>query len=164
MAEIKTQTYKNAFEIPSPSGKKVILPGYKSLKISLSVLPLWEAFNKYKDYDKVAIVTRHSIREDWDPNRDSSTLLLVDRGIEAAKKVGALFKEHAGNIDFKYFSTGVQRCTDTAKYIAEGLGKKPITVDESQWAIISGTYFDFTGQKIYEMAKDQIGRNIQLVP
>lgn len=92
---------------------------------------------------KVALVMRHSIREDI--NADGSGGMLTEQGRIAAQAVGANIKIPS-NIQVTYYGTWVQRTIDTCKNIEYGrTGNYNVTVNHSPVVngkeILNGGYF-----------------------
>lgn len=92
---------------------------------------------------KVALVMRHSIREDIAANGSGG--MLTEQGKRAAQAVGANIKIPA-NIPVTYYGTWVQRTIDTCKNIEYGrTGNYDVTVNHSPVIngkeILNGGYF-----------------------
>lgn len=111
-------------------GKKIISVGLQPLRIDLSLPnPYWSTFTDIADIynslqpdDKVAFIIRHSERDDIEGSHQ-----LTPVGIQYAKDVGDKITGTA-LADITFYSSTKQRCLDTAKYIAEGMG---YTIQES---------------------------------
>mgnify|MGYP004447591153 CR=1 FL=1 len=134
-----TQTFSKLFRVPiSRNDSKYITQNNLTLKVSTDLIYPWEAFERFKDFDKKAMIIRHSIRGD----DASSTGPLIDIGFIAAENLGKKFNYLGyGNKPFKFYSTGVIRCNQTCQYFSKGLNGRTIPsiyLDNT----ISGGYFN----------------------
>ena len=114
-------TYREYFsvyiiEIPSEEYNKQISNANISLRVNAGYLPIAEALKSFIDYDKVAIITRHSIRgEDY-----SASGPLTDLGKTVAENIGKHLKAEFGEKSIALYSTDTVRTRDTASLINKG--------------------------------------------
>lgn len=118
-----------------------------TLKINLMNTPIELALKAFKDYDKVAIITRHSIRgEDYSAAGD-----LIEIGEMAAQKLGQRIRAAIGPHEITYFSTNVARCKSTCRFINRGLNETDeISINLEKEDLIHGDYFDYSGANGWE--------------
>jgi len=74
----------------------------------------------YSESDKISLLIRHSNRYDIQPGTDGIDVLLTEQGKINASKFGKSLSKYRVN---KIITTPVQRCIETAEYIAKGYGK-----------------------------------------
>lgn len=135
------EMHKSSFEVPSKDYKKQITNGIYSLKVEAGSLNIIDALKSFIDYDKVAIVTRHSIRgEDY-----SVSGPLTDLGKTAAENVGKQLKAEFGERSIALYSTNTVRTKDTASLINKGWNDIETSEIDTSKDIINGGYFEVSG-------------------
>ena len=135
------EMHKSSFEVPSEDYKKQITNGIYSLKVEAGFLNVIDALKSFIDYDKVAIVTRHSIRgEDY-----SASGPLTDLGKTAAENVGKQLKAEFGERSIALYSTNTIRTKDTASLINKGWNDIETSEIDTSKDIINGGYFEVSG-------------------
>lgn len=135
------EMHKSSFEVPSEDYKKQITNGIYSLKVEAGSLNIIDALKSFIDYDKVAIITRHSIRgEDY-----SASGPLTDLGKTAAENVGKQLKAEFGERSIALYSTNTVRTRDTASLINKGWNDIETSEIDTSKDIINGGYFEVSG-------------------
>lgn len=135
------EMHKSSFEVPSEDYKKQITNGIYSLKVEAGSLNIIDALKSFIDYDKVAIITRHSIRgEDY-----SASGPLTDLGKTAAENVGKQLKAEFGERSIALYSTNTLRTRDTASLINKGWNDIETSEIDTSKDIINGGYFEVSG-------------------
>ena len=135
------EMHKSSFEVPSKDYQKQITNGNYSLKVEAGIIDIVDALKSFIDYDKVAIITRHSIRgEDY-----SISGPLTDLGKEAAKRVGARLKKDLGEKNVAFYSTPYVRCIDTATLLNKGWNNADTVAVDTSHEEIGNDYFGVTG-------------------
>jgi len=74
----------------------------------------------YSRNDKISLLIRHSNRHNIQRGTDGIDVLLTEQGKINASKLGENLSKYSIN---KIITTSVERCIETAKYIAKGYGK-----------------------------------------
>jgi len=77
---------------------------------------------------KVSLLIRHSDRHDIAPNTSGNDALLTEQGKRNALEFGKKLSDYKINT---IITTHIQRCIQTAEYIAEGYGK-PLGIEPSK--------------------------------
>ena len=135
------EIFANDGGLPSTSSIKDISAKSTTLKINIASLPIEVALKDFISYDKVAIVTRHSIRGD----DTSASGPLTDLGKTAAENLGKKLKDIFGQRNVKFFATDTVRTKDTCNFINKGWNNNQSpTIDVSK-NIINGNYFNVSG-------------------
>src|SRR5574344_731827 len=135
------EIYKSSFEVPSEDYKKQITNGIYSLKVEAGSLNIIDALKSFIDYDKVAIITRHSIRgEDY-----SASGPLTDLGKTVAENLGKKLKDQFGERAIALYSTNTVRTKDTASLINKGWNNIETSEIDTLKDIINGDYFGISG-------------------
>ncbi|MDR2511190.1 MAG: phosphoglycerate mutase family protein [Bacteroidales bacterium] len=81
----------------------------------------------YSENDKISLLIRHADRDKIPTGEFGNDVLLNEKGKEKALSFGESLLELKIN---KIFTSPVQRCVQTAKYIAKGYGK-PLEITQS---------------------------------
>lgn len=135
------EMHKSSFEVPSKDYNKQITNGIYSLKIEAGYLNIVDALKSFIDYDKVAIITRHSIR-----GEDSSASgPLTELGKTAAENVGKQLKNQFGERSITLYSTNTVRTKDTVALINKGWNNVETSEIDTTKSIINGDYFGVSG-------------------
>ena len=135
------EMHKSSFEIPSEEYNKQISNANISLRVNAGYLPIAEALKSFINYDKVAIITRHSIRgEDY-----SASGLLTDLGKTVAENLGKKLKAEFGERTITLYSTDTVRTRDTASLINKGWNNIETSEIDTSKDIINGDYFEVSG-------------------
>lgn len=135
------EMHKSSFEIPSEDYNKQISNANISLRVNAGYLPIAEALKSFIDYDKVAIITRHSIRgEDY-----SASGPLTDLGKTVAENIGKYLKAEFGERSIALYSTDTVRTRDTASLINKGWNNVETSEIDTSKDIINGGYFEVSG-------------------
>lgn len=135
------EMHKSSFEIPSEEYNKQISNANISLRVNAGYLPIAEALKSFIDYDKVAIITRHSVRgEDY-----SASGPLTELGKTAAENVGKQLKDQFGERSIALYSTNTIRTKDTASLINKGWNNVETSEIDTTKSIIGGDYFGVSG-------------------
>ncbi len=128
-----------------------------SLKIDIMSCSIDVALKSFINYDKVAIVTRHSIRgSDY-----SASAPLTDLGKHAAAQLGEKLRDIFGPKTVQYFSTNMVRTKDTIRYINGGWNYDETPTINTSKTIIDGGYFNLSGDwhSITEQCKTTAVKN-----
>lgn len=135
------EMHKSSFEVPSKDYNKQITNGIYSLKVEAGSLNIVDALKSFIDYDKVAIITRHSIR-----GEDSSASgPLTELGKTAAENVGKQLKNQFGERSLALYSTNTIRTKDTVALINKGWNNVETSEIDTSKNIINGGYFEVSG-------------------
>lgn len=135
------EMHKSSFEIPSEEYNKQISNANISLRVNAGYLPIAEALKSFIDYDKVAIITRHSIRgEDY-----SVSGPLTDLGKTVAEDLGKTLKAEFGEKTLALYATDFIRTKDTASLINKGWNDIETSQIDTTKDIISSDYFGLSG-------------------
>lgn len=135
------EMHKSSFEIPSEDYNKQISNANISLRVNAGYLPITEALKSFIDYDKVAIITRHSIR-----GEDSSASgPLTELGKTVAENLGKKLKDQFGERSIALYSTNTVRTKDTAAFINKGWNNVETSAIDTTKNIINGDYFGISG-------------------
>lgn len=95
-----------------------------SEKISSSML---EVLDSFPDTQPVALLLRHSIREELSPNDVGNLVPLTDEGRQLSRKFGRILGGRLRGI----YSSPILRCVETAEHIKSGaLSSIPVIVDK----------------------------------
>lgn len=135
------EIYKSFFEIPSEGYKKQVTKGKYSLKVEAGFLNIVDALKDFINYDKVAIITRHSIR--GEDSSDSGQL--TNLGKIAAENVGKQLKAQFGGMPIILYSTNTVRTKDTAALINKGWNDAETSKIDTSKDIINKDYFGVSG-------------------
>lgn len=135
------EMHKSSFEIPSEEYNKQISNANISLRVNAGYLPIAEALKSFINYDKVAIITRHSIRgEDY-----SASGPLTNLGKIVAENLGKKLKAEFGERTITLYSTDTVRTRDTASLINKGWNDIETSEIDTSKDIINGDYFEVSG-------------------
>ena len=135
------EMHKSSFEIPSEEYNKQISNADISLRVNAGYLPIAEALKSFINYDKVAIITRHSIR-----GEDSSASgPLTDLGKTVAEDLGKKLKAKLGEKTLTLYATNTVRTKDTASLINKGWNNIESSNVDTTKNIINGDYFGISG-------------------
>ena len=135
------EIHKSSFEIPSEEYNKQISNANISLRVSAGYLPIAEALKSFIDYDKVAIITRHSIRG----GDSSASGPLTELGKTVAENLGKKLKTIFGKKTIALYATDFVRCKDTANLINKGWNDIASSSIDTTKNIINGGYFGISG-------------------
>ena len=135
------EIHKSSFEIPSEEYNKQISNANISLRVSAGYLPIAEALKSFIDYDKVAIITRHSIRG----GDSSASGPLTELGKTVAENLGKKLKTIFGKKTVALYATDFVRCKDTANLINKGWNDIASSSIDTTKSIINGGYFGISG-------------------
>lgn len=135
------EIFANDGGLPSTSSIKDISAKSTTLKINIASLPIEVALKDFIGYDKVAIVTRHSIRGD----DTSASGPLTELGKTAAENLGKKLKDIFGQRNVKFFATDTVRTKDTCNFINKGWNGNQSPVIDVSKNIINGNYFNVSG-------------------
>ena len=135
------EIHKSSFEISSEEYNKQISNANISLRVSAGYLPIAEALKSFIDYDKVAIITRHSIRG----GDSSASGPLTELGKTVAENLGKKLKTIFGKKTIALYATDFVRCKDTANLINKGWNDIESSSIDTTKNIINGGYFGISG-------------------
>ena len=135
------EIFANDGGLPSASSIKDVSAKSTTLKINIASLPIEVALKDFINYDKVAIITRHSIRGD----DTSASGPLTDLGKTAAENLGKKLKDIFGQKNVKFFATDTVRTKDTCNFINKGWNSNQSPVIDVSKNIINGNYFNVSG-------------------
>ncbi|MDX1694509.1 MAG: histidine phosphatase family protein [Ketobacteraceae bacterium] len=97
---------------------------------------LLKSFDRLPGNQPVAFLTRHSLREQPKNGFANYEVPLTAEGVALAEALGkAIERPVAG-----FYSSPVQRCVDTARAMAEGLGYREATIHETPYLVEPGSY------------------------
>ena len=97
---------------------------------------LLDSFDLLPSHLPVAFLTRHSLREQPNNGFASYEIPLTPEGVVLARRLGAFITRPVNG----FYSSPVQRCIDTAKAMAEGVGCSHLPVEESRFLVEPGSY------------------------
>ena len=97
---------------------------------------LLASFGQLPKQTPVAFLTRHSLREQPKNGFASYEIPLTPEGVELARILGTRVDRPVAG----FYSSPVQRCIDTARAMAEGMGCPDATISKTPYLVEPGSY------------------------